>query len=485
MGHYFHSPVSQSALILGEKQMRKTLALLLAAPFLYLALSSPLPIQSQSISQSMSTSSKFHTADNPIPDRYIVVLATTDLTPIPTAAATPLTATSKDAESSTASATATQSNTATLNVVAAPVPADSQVGVTATALTTQYGGTFSTTWSEALKGFRLHANEAQAISMSQDSRVAFIVEDGAIVVGTPDTDPIVMTPDPGGSQNPQITSIAWGLDRINQRYLPLDKEYRYDNDGEGVNAYVIDTGIFPLHNEFRERAFVVYDALEGEGNGIDCNGHGSHVAGIIGGQTFGVAKKVRLLGVRVLNCQGAGTWSDVIDGVNFVTWHRRQPAQQGIPAVANMSLGGETNRAADAAVRNSIRAGVTYVVAAGNGNADVSTYSPAGVVEAITVGATDRIDSRAEFSNYGSTLDIFAPGVGIPSAWIGGDMMFAIASGTSMAAPHVTGVVALYLQTNRTASPAAVRSALVGASTGGLIRNPGQETPNRLLYSDY
>ena len=159
--------------------------------------------------------------------------------------------------------------------------------------------------------------------------------------------------------------------------------------------------------------------FEREGNGIDCNGHGSHVAGTIGGQTFGVAKNVRLLGVRVLNCQGAGTWSDVIDGVNFVTWHRGQPAQQGTPALANMSLGGGTNRAVDVAVRNSIRAQVTYVVAAGNGNSDAATYSPAGVSEAITVGATNQSDSRAEFSNYGSTLDLFAPGVSIPSAWIG------------------------------------------------------------------
>ena len=167
--------------------------------------------------------------------------------------------------------------------------------------------------------------------------------------------------------------------------------------------------------------------------GVDCNGHGSHVAGIIGGRTFGVAKKVRLFSVRVLNCQGTGAWSDVINGVNFVTWHRAQSAQQGIPAVANMSLGGETNRAVDAAVRNSIRAGVTYVVAAGNGNSDASAYSPAGVAEAITVGATNQYDARAEFSNYGPTLDLFAPGVGIPSAWIGGDLMFATASGTSMA----------------------------------------------------
>jgi subtilisin family serine protease len=253
-----------------------------------------------------------------------------------------------------------------------------------------------------------------------------------------------------------------------------------------VNAYVIDTGILTTHWEFNGRASSIYDALEGEGVvGVDCNGHGSHVAGIIGGRTFGVAKNVRLFSVRVLDCQGTGSWSNVIDGVNFVTWHYQQAAQQGIPAVANMSLSGNTNRAADAAVRNSIRAGVTYVVAAGNGNTDASTYSPAEVSEAITVGATDKFDARAEFSNYGATLDLFAPGVSITSAWIGDDLMIATASGTSMAAPHVAGVVAQYLQTHRSASPAEVRSALVGNSTTGVIVNPGQESPNRLLFTNY
>ncbi len=458
--------------------MRKTLALLLAAAVLYFAPASP------SIkSQTLVASSKFHTVANPIPGRYIVVLATTDLSPVAdpspttTKAATPVSG--MDSASS-----AISPDSSSISFVAEPAPADPQVVMTATNLTSDHGGTFSRTWSSALKGFRLHATETQAISMSQDSRVAFIVEDGAIAVGTPDGDPIVMTPDPGSFLNPQPRA-SWGLDRINQRYLPLDKLYAYKNQGEGVNAYVIDTGILPTHWEFSQRAFAIYDALDGEGNGVDCNGHGSHVAGIIGGQTYGVAKKVRLLGVRVLNCQGAGTWSDVIDGVNFVTWHRAQPGQQGSPALANMSLGGETNRAVDAAVRNSIRAQVTYVVAAGNGNSDAGTYSPAGVPEAITVGATNRGDARAEFSNHGAVLDLFAPGVSIPSAWIGSDLMIATASGTSMAAPHVAGVVALYLQTHRSASPGAVRSALVGASTGGVVSNPGQETPNRLLFTNY
>lgn len=471
--------------------MRKTLALLLAAGFLYFVPSQPLSVKSQSL----AATSKFQTVANPIPNRYIVVLATTDLSPIATPAPTPGQAAPKGvAQASTSSSQASAAvaifpDLIGQQFVASPIPDDPVVVATATNLTATYGGTFSVTWSNALKGFRLNSTEAQAISMSGDSRVAFIVQDGAIAVGTPDGEPIVMVPDPNIEfQHPQ-PNASWGLDRIDQRYLPLDKTYDYHNNGLGVNVYVIDTGILPTHWEFGDRAFAIYDALAREGTGstmgIDCNGHGSHVAGTIGGKTFGVAKKVRLFGVRVLNCQGTGAWSDVIDGVNFVTWHSRQSAQQGTPAVVNMSLGGASNRAVDAAVRNSIRAQVTYVVAAGNGNSDASEYSPAGLPEAITVGATDKTDVRAEFSNYGPTLDVFAPGVSITSAWIGSDLMTATASGTSMASPHVAGVVALYLQNHRGASPAAVRSVLVSTSTSGVIKNPGQESPNRMLFTEY
>lgn len=459
--------------------MRKMLALLLAVLFLYLAPSRPLSIRNEAL----AASTKFYTVANPIPGRYIVVLATTDLSPIAAAAPTPVTATPKSIQTSIAPAAAVSSDFNSAAVVAEPAPDPVVVG-TATSLTSTYGGTFSTTWSNALKGFRLNSTEAQAISMSGDSRVAFIVQDGAIAVGSPDSTPIVMTIPPNPDRNPQPNS-SWGLDRIDQHSLPLDGYYAYHNDGEGVNAYIIDTGILPTHWEFSGRASAIYDALNEGIISVDCNGHGSHVAGIIGGRTFGVAQQVRLLSVRVLNCQGTGSWSDVIDGVNFVTWHHGQSAQQGVPAVANMSLSGETNRAADAAVRNSIRAGVTYVVAAGNWNSDAAGYSPAGVAEAITVGATNQQDSRADFSNYGPVLDLFAPGVGIPSAWIGDDLMIATASGTSMAAPHVAGVVALYLQTHRTASPATVRSAIVGNSTTGVVINPGQESPNKLLFTNY
>ena len=457
--------------------MKKTLAVLLAVAFLYLEPAAPLSIKSQPL----VAASKFQTVANPIPNRYIVVLATTDLSPIAAPAPAPKIAAPMSMQTSASSAIASDASAAMF--VAEPAP-DPVVVASATYLTSTYGGTYSLTWSAALKGFRLNATEPQAIAMSQDSQVAFVVQDGAIAVGTPDGTPILMTPDPASDQNPQ-PHASWGLDRIDQRTLPLNDTYAYNNNGDGVNAYVIDTGILTTHWEFRGRASNIYDAFGGEGTITDCNGHGSHVAGIIGGRTFGVAKQVHLFGVRVLDCQGAGSWSDVIDGVNFVTWHHAQSAQQGIPAVANMSLGGSTNRAAEAAVRNSIRAGITYVVAAGNGNSDASTYSPAAVAEAITVGATDRTDTRAAFSNYGSTLDLFAPGVSITSAWIGDDFMIATATGTSMASPHVAGVVALYLQNHRSASPAVVRSALVGNSTVGLVTDPGQESPNRLLFSNY
>lgn len=453
--------------------------------------------------QTSTPADKFRRVANPIPNRYIVVLTTTNFDPIvdatPTPAPIPAGTTQKTSPPSTSlaysnaapdttetAATASQLNQganadATTTVAATPVE-DPQVVATANDLTQTYGGTRQQTWGEALKGFRLNADEPTAISMSGDSRVAFVEEDGKVSVdpvGTPDNDPIVMT-DPYNGSGPQLNA-PWGLDRIDQRYLPLTRTYTFAGTGQGVNAYVIDTGIYPSHADFKGRASAAYDAL-GE-NGLDCNGHGTHVAGTIGSSTFGVAKNVRLFGVRVLGCSGSGAWSDVINGVNWVTWHRQQPAQRESPAVANISLGGAAESSVDVAVRNSIRANVTYVVAAGNADADARLYSPGRLPDAITVAATDMLDRRGTFSNWGPAVDLFAPGVQITSTWIGGELLIRTLTGTSMASPHVAGAAALYLQSHRSASPAAVRSALVGASTNGVISEVGQGTPNRLLFA--
>jgi subtilisin family serine protease len=267
---------------------------------------------------------------------------------------------------------------------------------------------------------------------------------------------------------------TWGPDRIDQRSAGLSKTYTPMDDGSAVHAYVIDTGIRITHAEFGGRASYGKDFVDGGAAG-DCDGHGTHVAGTIGGAHYGVAKKVRLVAVRVLDCEGAGLLSDVIDGVRWVTGNAV------LPAVANMSLGGDYSPSLEAAVRASIAAGITYTVAAGNEDDNALNGSPAGVATAITVGATDRRDRRAPFSNYGRVLDLFAPGVNIRSSVAGSDTATDVYSGTSMAAPHVAGAAALVLDAHPSFTPAQVRDFLVAEATTGKVTDR-HGSPDRLLF---
>jgi subtilisin family serine protease len=281
---------------------------------------------------------------------------------------------------------------------------------------------------------------------------------------------------------------TWGLDRIDQHTLPLSASYTYNATGDGVTAYIIDTGILFSHSEFGGRATTGVDEITAGGDASDCNGHGTHVSGTVGGATYGVAKAVKLVAVRVLGCNGSGSNTGVIAGIDWVTaQHQADPSK---PAVANMSLGGGASSALDQAVANSVAAGVTYAVAAGNGNIfgiaqDACTTSPAREPSAITVSATDNTDTKASWANYGSCVDIFAPGVNITSSWYSGTTATNTISGTSMATPHVVGAAALYLQANPGATPAQVAAALTGNATTGAVKSPGTSSPNKLLYTAF
>jgi subtilisin family serine protease len=312
-------------------------------------------------------------------------------------------------------------------------------------------------YQNALNGFAIEMSPEDAEALSQDYRVKFVEEDGVVTADVTQSNP------------------PWGLDRIDQRNLPLSATYTYNWTGSGVRAYVIDTGIRTTHTQFGGRASNVFDAFGG--NGQDCNGHGTHVAGTIGGSTYGVAKSSLLRGVRVLNCSGSGSTSGVIAGVDWVTNNHINPA------VANMSLGGGASSALDTAVNNLANSGVPIAVAAGNSNTDACTQSPARAANAITVGSTTTSDARSSFSNFGTCLDIFAPGSGILSAWFSSDTATATLSGTSMASPHVAGVAALYKQFSPGASASTTRNAIVNGSTTNHVTNAGTGSPNRLLYS--
>ena len=321
------------------------------------------------------------------------------------------------------------------------------------------------TYTRALRGFAARLTPTELAALRSDPAVEYVEQDQVMRAVTTQS------------------GATWGLDRTDQRALPLSTSYTYTSTGSGVNAYIIDTGIRLTHGEFAGRAVTGFDAVTAGGSGNDCNGHGTHVAGTVGGNTYGVAKGVKLYAVRVLDCGGSGTNSGVIAGVDWVT------ANHVKPAVANMSLGGGLSTALDDAVNRSIAAGVTYAIAAGNGNRggrqqDACGYSPARVPAAITIGATNSADAKASWSNYGPCVDFFAPGVSITSSWYTSNTATNTISGTSMATPHVAGVAALYLQGNPGASPATVRDALYANTTKSIVT--GSSTANNhLLYSNY
>ena len=276
-----------------------------------------------------------------------------------------------------------------------------------------------------------------------------------------------------------MTTLSWGLDRIDQRNLPLDTRYTRTQSGAGVSVYVIDTGVRSTHSELVGRVATGFSTIS-DGNGSqDCHGHGTHVAGTVAGTNYGVAPAALIVPVRVLNCSGSASTSDIIAGIDWIITHH----QAGVPAVANMSLGGSRSAALDLAVARGVADGVSFVVAAGNSNLNACQVSPAGEPLAITVGSTTSTDERSSFSNFGTCLDVFAPGSNIVSAGHTNDSATRMLSGTSMAAPHVAGVAALALGQNPALTPADVAAAIATSSTRNVVTNPGQGSFNRLVYS--
>jgi subtilisin family serine protease/subtilisin-like proprotein convertase family protein len=335
------------------------------------------------------------------------------------------------------------------------------VAASAGRLASRHGGAVKRTYQNALHGFEARLSAAQARRLAADPSVKYVQQNHTVTIA--------------GTQAP---TPSWGLDRIDQRNLPLDNSYTYPNTGSGVKAYIIDTGIRFSHSDFGGRAVSGFDAIDG-GSADDCNGHGTHVAGTVGGTSYGVAKNVTLVGVRVLDCGGSGTYAQVIAGIDWVTGDHAA----GQPAVANMSLGGGFDQATNDAVTRSIADGVTYAIAAGNEYAsNACTKSPASTPDAITVGATQSNDARASYSNIGTCLDIFAPGTSITSAWYTSDTATNTISGTSMATPHVAGAAALVLAANPSYTPQQVRDKLVNDATSNVVTDPGTGSPNKLLY---
>lgn len=422
--------ISQSS-----KKMTRLSIVLLATVALCIVPPVPMLVRGQGQDLGQGVKVKLHKRANAIPNRYIVVL--------------------KDE-------------------AAGPRGEDSLASQVGNSLAATYGGNVEHVYTHVLNGYSVEMSEQEATTLSQDPRVEYVEEDG-------ETSPTQINEEtsPAATQS----NVTWGLDRIDQPDRPLNNSYNYNATGAGVNVYVIDSGIRRTHQEFGGRVTPAFDAIN-DGRGTDdCHGHGTHVAGTIGGVTYGVAKNVRLYSVRVFGCNG-GTVAGMIRGIDWVAANHTKPAVANLSgsAVDAVTRKGTTDPALDQAARGLIASGVTFVVSAMNDGTDASTVSPARVTEAITVGATDSGDNKAYFSNFGSVVDLFAPGVQIMSAGINSDADLRSMDGTSMAAPHVAGVAALYLQSNPGALPATVANALISAATPDRVSNP-TGSPNRLLYS--
>ena len=337
-------------------------------------------------------------------------------------------------------------------VVLRDIPGDVHTAVARYAL--RAGAKVKFEYGAVFQGFAAEMSPAAAAALARDPGVAYVEPDQEMHISTTQS------------------GATWGIDRIDQRSRPLSGTYTYTSQGTGVRAYIIDTGIQTSHPQFGSRASAVYDALGG--NGQDCNGHGTHVAGTVGSTTYGVAKNVYLRAVRVLDCNGSGSNSGVIAGMDWVRTNAIKPA------VANMSLGGGYSSTVNTAATNLANSGVLLAVAAGNSSADACNYSPSSAPGTITVAASTSSDARASYSNYGGCVDIYAPGSSITSTWINSGTN--TISGTSMATPHVTGVAALYKATYGDAASSTVISWLTGNATSGVISGNVSGTPNRLLY---
>ena len=321
----------------------------------------------------------------------------------------------------------------------------------------RYKATVTRNFKSALKGGVFTMSKKQAQRLANDPRVKLVEQDQTISIAATQSNP------------------TWGIDRVDQRDLPLSDSYSYNTGASNVNAYILDTGIDNNHSDFGGRSSSGYDFIDNDNDASDCQGHGTHVAGTVGSNTYGVAKDVNLIGVRVLDCEGSGSYSAIISGMDWVADNHTKPA------VANMSLGGGSSSSVDDAVQGMTNAGVTVVVAAGNDNDNACSYSPAGAPSAITVGSTTSSDERSSFSNYGSCLDIYAPGSNITSTRNNGGTQ--TMSGTSMASPHVAGIAALYLAENPNASVSQVTQAVTDAATPNKVTDAKSGSPNLLAYS--